>query len=609
MMNKIFIMLSGIGIALSLLNIDIGGINAAWLAIIFTGVPIVYGAIVGLCRDFDITADVLVSLALIASIYSQEIFAAGEIAFIMQLGALLEEMTVNRARRGIERLVALTPTTARVVTGKKENIISADSVKIGDIIKVLPGETIPVDGTILTGASAVNEAAITGEALPVNKNTGDSVLSGTINGYGSLTLRAEKCGADSSMQRMIKLVKSADANKAKIVRLADKWAVYIVITAVAVAVASFFITGELSRAVTVLVVFCPCALVLATPTAIMAAIGNAGQHGFLVRAGDALERLAAVKKIAFDKTGTLTYGTPAVTAIETVNGFSSEKLISLAASLENLSEHPIGKAIARYYLDNHGEFMPVTDFNMTLGAGLSGITDGKKIIIGTPSLLTQHNISLSPELAARAKILEDSGATTVYVAIDSILAGFIALSDTLRPSSPAAIKALQELNISPVLLTGDKNSTARAIANAAGITEIYARCLPETKLSYIQKFQAAGQPACMIGDGINDAPALKTAHTSIAMGGVGSDIALDAADIVLVNDNIAKIPYLVALSRQMMKTIKLNLSFSLVLNFAAIVMAVTGILNPVSGALVHNAGSVLVIVNSALLLKWKIRYN
>lgn len=517
-----FLVISGLALIVSIFDLIPLPFDAAWIAIILCGIPIVAEAFIGLVTAFDITADVLVSLALIASVCIVEDFAAGEVAFIMQLGALLEDLTVAKARAGIEKLVHLTPQTARVIGGGSERIVPAEEVLVGDILRVLPGETIPVDGIIISGKTSVNQAVMTGESLPVDKAEGDEVSSGTANQFGVFEMKASKVGEDSSIQQMIRLVQSADAGKAKMVGLADHWATWIVVIALTAAALTWFVTGQIIRAVTILVVFCPCALVLATPTAIMAAIGNATSHGFLVREGDALERLASLSRVTFDKTGTLTYGVPQVTAVKSFLGhLSDEELYASCA------------------------------------------------------------------------------------AVNGAAAGFIALSDTVRAESPAMIKGLGSLGVTPVLLTGDHESAANAIARQLGVNDLKANCLPEDKLGYIRACQQKGERVCMIGDGVNDAPALKAADVGIAMGGVGSDIAVDAADIALVDDEVRELPHLIALSKRMMTTIKLNMTFSMTLNFIAIALAITGKLDPVIGALVHNAGSVLVITNSAFLLKWR----
>ena len=595
-----FLVLGGISLIVSLFDLVPLPFDAAWIAIIFCGVPIIMEAVTGLVTAFDIKADVLVSLALIASVCIGEDFAAGEVAFIMQLGALLEDLTVAKARAGIERLVHLTPQTARVIRDGREQVIPAGEVKVGDRIRVLPGETIAVDGEILSGQTSINQAVMTGESLPVDKAPGDPVSSGTVNQFGAFEMKATKVGEDSSIQRMIRLVQSADAGKARIVGLADRWATWIVVIALSAAGITWIATGEIIRAVTILVVFCPCALVLATPTAIMAAIGNATKHGFLVREGDALERLSAVAKITFDKTGTLTYGAPEVTAVKSVSDYREEEIYSFAAGAEQLSEHPLGKAVVRCY----GRKPPVCeDFRMRPGEGVTATVSGKVVKAGNLKLL--KGMTISRELAAGAGRHLNEGSTVIYVAVDDRPAGYLVLSDTVREESKDMIAKLDRIGVQPVLLTGDHKNAADAIASQLGIREVHAGCLPEDKLNHIGAYQEKGEAVCMIGDGINDAPALKKANVGIAMGGIGSDIAVDAADIALVDDEIRELPHLLSLSRRMMTTIKVNLTFSMTLNFLAIALAITGFLGPVIGALVHNAGSVLVIINSALLRNWK----
>ncbi len=596
-----FLVISGISLLLSIFDVIDLPFDIAWVAIILCGIPIIVEAIIGLVTEFDITADVLVSLALIASVLIGEDFAAGEVAFIMQIGGFLEDLTVSRARAGIERLVHLTPQSARKIIGDTEQIIDATDVEVGDILRVIPGETIPVDGIIIQGQSSINQAVMTGESLPVDKSVGDEVSSGTVNQFGSFDMRATRVGEDSSIQRMIRLVQSADAGKAKIVGMADRWAVWIVLIALSAALITWFATGEIIRAVTILVVFCPCSLVLATPTAIMAAIGNATKHGFLVREGDALERLAKVKKITFDKTGTLTMGKPKVTEVLSVNEqYSKSEIYRWVASVESYSEHPLGKAIVDSYRKDDGESLPsVLDFQMIPGQGVKGVCDQKEVIAGNLKMMDVEGISIP-----KNSMSNRDGSTIIYVAINKILVGLVVLSDTLRENSKGMIEAIKRIGVDPVLLTGDNTHAASSIAKQLGIDDVKAECLPQDKLEYISNCQSNAQDVCMIGDGINDAPALKKANVGIAMGGVGSDIAVDAADIALVDDEIKELPHLLALSKKMMMTIKRNLTFSMVLNFVAITLAITGILNPVVGALVHNAGSVFVIVNSALLLRW-----
>ena len=374
--------------------------------------------------------------------------------------------------------------------------------------------------------------------------------------------------------------------------------------ALGAAVITWLITGQIIRAVTILVVFCPCALVLATPTAIMASIGNATKHGFLVRQGDALERLANTKSIAFDKTGTLTYGTPRVIAVQSVTDvFTTKELYQMVASVEQFSEHPLGKAIVHCFKKEKTDFAEVDNFQMIPGRGICAEIEGKRVLAGNLELLETHHVEIP--------VLEDTrdyirqGCTIIYISVNNIFAGFLALSDTVRKESENMVAGLLKHGICPVLLTGDHENAANTIASLLHIEDVKANCMPENKLAYIEQYQKNGMSVCMIGDGVNDAPALKKSDVGIAMGGVGSDIAVDAADIALVDDDVKELPHLVALSKHMMVTIKRNMTFSMSINFVAITLAILGILNPVVGALVHNAGSVFVIINSAFLLKWK----
>ena len=605
------IVISGVAVLVSLFLPGRLPVDPAWVAVVLCGVPIVKEAVVGLVTAFDIKADVLVSLALIASVIIGEIFAAGEVAVIMQLGGLLEELTVARARTGIERLVRLSPRTARVVgDGGEERVVAAEDVRVGDVVRVLPGETLAVDGVVLAGQTSIDESVMTGESMPQDKAPGDEVRSGTVNQLGAFDMRATKVGQDSSIQRMVQLVQSADAGKAKIVRLADSWATWIVVIALVSAVATYLVTGQIIRSVTILVVFCPCALVLATPTAIMAAIGNVTKFGVLVRQGDALERLARVRRVAFDKTGTLTLGRPEVACVRSLAPVvTDDELYCLVAAAESRSEHPLGKAVVEGLHAHAGRaavsLLPEPQgFEMLPGRGVSATVAGHAVLAGNRELLAERGVTGAEAVASEATAWSDKGCTVVLVALDGETAGFVALSDTLRPDAPQVVADIRAQGVEPVLLTGDHAAAARTMAEAAGIEQVRADCLPKDKLDEMARGEAQGVRTCMVGDGVNDAPALKRAFVGVAMGGVGSDIAMDAADIVLVRDDISALPHLFALSRRTMVTIRLNLTFSLTLNYVAIILAMTGILDPVVGALVHNAGSVLVILNSAALLPW-----
>ena len=601
-----FIIISSICLFMSLIQSvdELLHFNLSWVAIILCGLPIIKEASTCLYEEFDIKADVLVSLALIASVIIGEIFAAGEISVIMTIGALLEDLTVQKAKSGIENLVKLTPKQARIIRDNKEIMINADDIEIGDIVRVIVGETIPVDGVIIKGQGSIDESIMNGESLPVDKYVGDDVLSGTINQYSTFDIKATKTSQDSSLKRMIKLVKEADSKKAPIVSLTDRWATWIVVIALVSSIGTYLVTHQILRSVTILVVFCPCALVLATPTAIMAGIGNASKYGMLIKGGDVVERLSKIKNIAFDKTGTLTYGKLSVVEYKSFNPeYDDEALLKILASVEAYSEHPLGKAIISYYKENNEELLDIQNFTVNPGKGITANLGEKSILVGNLKLIKDVDINLNKDIINISEEFTKKGCTVIYLSIDNKLIGYVALSDILREEAKEVISYIKSQKINPVMLTGDNKNSAQNIASIVGIDDINPSLLPEDKMNIIKNLEDSKSPTCMIGDGVNDALALKYSSVGISMGAIGSDIAIEASDIALASDDIKNITYLLYLSKKTMKTIKLNVTFSLALNFLAIILAMTGILNPVVGALVHNLGSVFVILNSAKLLK------
>ena len=601
-----FIIISSICLFMSLIQSvdELLHFNLSWIAIILCGLPIIKEAATCLYEEFDIKADVLVSLALIASVIIGEIFAAGEISVIMTIGALLEDLTVQKAQSGIEILVKLTPKQARIIRDNKEIMINADDIEIGDIVRVIAGETIPVDGVIIKGQGSIDESIMNGESLPVDKYVGDDVLSGTINQYSTFDIKATKTSQDSSLKRMIKLVKEADSKKAPIVSLTDRWATWIVVIALVSSIGTYLVTHQILRSVTILVVFCPCALILATPTAIMAGIGNASKYGMLIKGGDVVERLSKIKNIAFDKTGTLTYGKLSVVEYKSFNPeYDDETFLKILASVEAYSEHPLGKAITSYYKENNEELLDIQNFIVNPGKGITANLGEKSILVGNLKLIKDVDINLNKDIINISEEFTKKGCTVIYLSIDNKLIGYVALSDILREEAKEVISYIKSQKINPVMLTGDNKNSAQNIASIVGIDDIHPSLLPEDKMNIIKNLEDSKSPTCMIGDGVNDALALKYSSVGISMGAIGSDIAIEASDIALASDDIKNIPYLLYLSKKTMKTIKLNVTFSLALNFLAIILAMTGILNPVVGALVHNLGSVFVILNSAKLLK------
>lgn len=598
--SVISLVLSITGALMNLLPFDI-----AWMAIILCGIPILVGAFKGVICEHDIKADLLVSLALIASVATKEFFAAGEVALIMQIGSLLEDYTSGKAREGIEKLINIRPQTARVLRDEIATEIPVEQVKVGDVISVIAGETVPVDGTILEGETSIDQSVMTGESIPVDKAAGDTVSSGTINQFGTFIMRADSISENSSLQRLVRLAEEAEENKAPIVTAADRWATWLVVIALSCAIITWIVTGQFMRAVTVLVVFCPCAFILATPTAVLAGIGNAAKYGIVVRSGDAVERLSTIKRVAFDKTGTITYGKPQVTAFVSVDkAYSDNGILRIAALAEQKSEHPLGKAIWDAYEKSGGKNEAISDFRVIAGQGISAVVDGKTVRAGKEGFMKEQGVDISA-CSDACKPELDKGATAVYIATDKTLIGFIALRDTVREDAKATIEKLKSIGITPMLLTGDNEQAASAIAGNVGINDVRANLLPEEKMNIIKSYSVGADPICMIGDGVNDALALTSADAGIAMGGIGSDIAVESADAVLVSDDIKRLPYLFNLMQKVMRKVHVNIIASLVINLAAVVLSAIGILTPVTGALWHNCGSVFVVVNAAFLLHLK----
>lgn len=580
-------------------------VDPAWLAVFICGLPLLYLAVWRIIYNpgiSKISSALLITMAMFAALAVGDYFAAGEVAFIMSVGAILEEKTTERARRGLDKLIGLSPQKGRRVKNGREEMLLAEQIASGDLLRVLPGEKIPVDGVIVAGTTSVDQSVMTGESLPVDKVCGDEVYCGTVNRFGSVDIVATKVGEDSSLQKLIRLVKEAEEKKAPMARIADRWASYLVPIALLIAIASYVFTGDFVSGVTVLVVFCPCALVLATPTAIMAAIGQATKYGVIIKSGEALEKMGKVDTIAIDKTGTLTYGRMEVSDIlPATPGGSPRELLTLAAAVEARSEHPLGKAVvARVLKDN----LPVPEcdgFKMIVGQGVAAKVAGKAVFCGKEGFLAANGIHVATPALDRAAELRRQGKAAILVGTEGGCAGIIALSDVLRPEAAQAAAKLKEMGTEIVLVTGDNASAAVYFASLAGIKQVEAELLPQGKTKFIEELEQAGHRVAMLGDGVNDAPALKTASVGIAMGGMGTDIAVEAADIALMGDDLAKIPYLKRLANATVKTIKLSISLSLCLNAIAIILSVKGILNPTTGALWHNAGSCFVVLIAALL--------
>ncbi len=591
------LMVSGVSLVASFLVGDDLPIDPAWVAIVLCGAPILWDAATGLVLRHDIKADVLVAIAIIASLALGEWLAAGEVALIMEIGGFLEDFSSGRARRGIEALSDMSPRTGRVVDPDGVSEVPVEEIGIGQTLRVLPGEAVPVDGRVVSGETSIDQSVITGESMPVDKAPGDEVFSGTVNQMGAFDMLVERTSEESSFQRLVGMVESVDADKTRMVRIADRWATRLVALVLALALVTYIVTGDVYRAVTVMIVFCPCAFILATPTAVVAAIGNLAKRGVLVRDGDALERMSQVDTVAFDKTGTVTEGRPKV-----VWSDGSDRVLRAAASAESMSEHPLAKALVAYARSKDIEVSAPGSFRMTVGRGVEASVDGESVSIGSQRMMEESGITIPEDVLLRSQGIHDEGGTVVFVSIDGDYAGCFAFSDTIRGTSEETVSELRSMGVGSILLTGDNSRAASRIAAEAGIGDVKAECRPEDKMSEIDLLQSEGRRVCMVGDGVNDAPALKKAWVGIAMGSTGSDMAAEASDIVLVKDGLDAIPHLAGISRRMMAKVRLNIGFSLCWNALAVAMSMAALLTPVTGALVHNIGSVFVVVNSALLL-------
>lgn len=591
-------------------------LDPAWIAVVITGIPLLYLAIWRVIHNpgiSKISSALLICIGMAACIAMtfmtdhDELFAAGEIGFIMSIGAILEDKTTKHARSGLKKLISLNPEQGRKIVDGKEEMVSVEKIQVGDILRINPGEVVPVDGVIVSGSTSVDQSIMTGESLPVDKEIGDEMFCGTMNRFGSVDMKATKVGKDSSLQKLIKMVEDADNQKAPIARIADRAASWLVPVALLIAIVAFAVTGDIEKGVTILVVFCPCALVLATPTAVMAGIGQATKHGVIIKSGEALEKMGKVDTIAFDKTGTLTYGKLTVSDVISFDKAMTENdILSVTASAEMRSEHPLGKAIVAAAKEKKLTIPDADKFSMESGKGIKAVVSQKVLLCGSQKFMQENGVTISSDVTNALDILRTEGKASILVSANGKIIGVVALSDVLRENAADMVDRLKALHVKTVLLTGDNQKTADYFAKQVRITDVRADLLPEEKVSAIQDLRSSGLNVCMIGDGVNDAPALKTASIGVAMGSMGSDIAVEAADVALMSDDISKIPYLKKLSNATVKTIKTSITLSLIINAFAIAFSLMGILNPTTGALWHNVGSCFVVLLAASLYDRKI---
>ena len=545
--------------------------------------------------------------------------AGGVIITLIMLGKYLETVTKGKTSEAIKKLMGLAPKTAIVIKEGKELEISIDEVEVGDIILVKPGEKMPVDGVVVEGITAVDESMLTGESMPVDKKTGDNIIGASINKNGSIKYKATRVGKDTALAQIVKLVEDAQGSKAPIAKLADIISGYfvpiVIILALVSSLAWYFFGGEsfvfaISIFISVLVIACPCALGLATPTAIMVGTGKGAEHGVLIKSGVALETTHKIQTIVFDKTGTITEGKPKVTDIIVANGITQNDLLQLAASAEKSSEHPLGEAIVKGAVDKGIEFKKLDSFSAIPGYGIEVTIDGKSIIAGNRKLMVDRKISLE-NLETTSDKLAGEGKTPMYIAIDNKIAGIIAVADTVKANSKKAIDSLHRMGIEVAMITGDNKRTAEAIAKQVGIDRILAEVLPQDKANEVKKLQAEGKKVAMVGDGINDAPALAQADIGIAIGS-GTDVAMESADIVLMRSDLMDVPTAIQLSKSTIRNIKQNLFWAFGYNILGIPVAMGilhlfggPLLNPMIAAAAMSLSSVSVLMNALRLKSFK----
>ncbi|HAK88962.1 MAG: copper-translocating P-type ATPase [Nitrospirae bacterium GWC2_46_6] len=595
----LLIILSFTGTTKSITSIDLFSI----FAVIVGGYPLIRHAFIDL-KNRAVTADVFMSMGVVAAAAIGEFRSASIIAFFMLISEFIDSFTMEKSRRAIKDLIDMAPKTARIKRGDAEVEIPVEEVKKGDIAVIKPGEKIPVEGIIISGKGSVNQAPITGESIPVEKKKGDVVYAATLNNLGVLFIKVTHTGQDTTYARIIKLVEEAEASKAPVQRIADKFAAYFTPTILAVAVITFLITWKITNAIAVLVVACPCTVAIATPLAVVASMGRAAKKGIIIKGGRYLEALAKVDTIVMDKTGTVTIGDPVVTDIKGFEGCDEKVIISYAAGVERYSEHPLAKAIIKKASEAEIDIPEPDEYKVVPGMGIEAVLTGRKIMLGSREMLRNSNITLSEDAERYIRDKEEDGKTALLLAHDGVICGVICVADIIREGSIEAIDALKKLGFDePIMLTGDNPRTANSIASALGIKNVFAQLLPEDKVNKIKELASKGRRVLMIGDGINDAPALAQAHVGIAMGAVGSDAAIEASDVALMRDEWNQIPEAIAIGRNTFSIIKQNLAIGMVFNLVGISLASTGILSPAMAAVAHVMPDVVVFLNSSRLLK------
>lgn len=583
------------------------GFDIALIPMLVGGGFITYSTVIATLETRRVTAGVLVVIALIGTAFVGEYLAGAVVALMMIGGEFLEELTLEKTRNAVRELVRLVPDSARVLQDGLWVDTPVERLRPGNRVLVRPGERIPVDGKVHEGHAAVNQATLTGESMPVDKGPGDPVFVGTLNESGAIEIIAEKVGEETALGRIIQVVYEAQERKGGTQRIADRFATYFTPIILAICVGVWFVTNDLMRVMSVLVIACPCALVLATPTAVVAAVGNAAKRGVMIKGGAVLEVAGRIDTLLLDKTGTLTHGRPEVVAVAAFDGATADQVIGLAAAAEEWSEHPIARAILVRARAHSLTWSRAEDFTQVFGMGVQATLDGEVVRVGNRRLLQQADLTEVTEGEQFLKAQEEQGRTALLVARGARVVGGIAVADTLRPDAAVAVQRIREAGIQRVImLTGDNEATAKAIAAQVGIDEFRANLLPEEKLQVVAELKREGRTVAMVGDGVNDAPALMIADVGVAMGAVGTDVAFESAGIALMGDDLKMLSGILSLSRRTLNIIKQNIwLFAVVVNVVGIALASSGYLSPIAAAVVHNVSSVFVVLNSARLLTYR----
>jgi len=579
------------------------GFNLAILPILLGGGFITYQTLICVIETRRVTAGVLVVLALIGAAYSSEYLAGAVVALMMITGEFLEDITLEKTRNAVRKLITLVPESAQVERNGVWQEVPVAELLQGERVMIKPGGRIPIDGTIETGRVVVDESALTGESMPVDKSPGDKVFAGTMNQVGAMEVRIDKIGADSVLGRIIQIIYEAQQKKGRTQRVADRFSQYFTPVILLICLGVWFGTHELSRVMSVLVVACPCALVLATPTAVVASIGSAARQGVLIKGGTVLEAAARVRTLVLDKTGTITQGRPKVIDIEGFGKYNPEEVLAIAASVEHRSEHPIAQSILEEAKQRGLSFAVSESFEQVFGMGIRS----NDLWVGNEKLLDQVSLGEQRQALDFKSAQEKAGRNVLFVIRQGKLIGALALADAIRPNVPDTFRHLRDIGIEHIImLTGDNPQTAAEIARQAGIAEFEASLLPEDKLEHVKQLRSKVGHVAMVGDGVNDAPALMMADVGIAMGAAGTDIAIESASIALMGDNLDRLPGIFALSRRTLRIIQQNIwVFAVGVNVIGIALASSGWLSPIAAAVLHNVSSLFVVLNSARMLGFR----